>query len=127
MPIKMPMGSTRWARPHELPVFEQRHVYIAGLEAEEAAASRQARALTVDARSKAGEGLLALEAVRRAAHYFRDTLVPLRDKIVEQSQLHYHGMLLGLYQLIALSVHLRAPGEVGDVAHPIGTSESRTH
>ena len=85
----------------ELPIFDQRQAYIARLEAELKAASRRVSALAVDARSRVREGLLALQAARAAAQYFDDTLVPLRETIVEQSQLHYNGMLLGLYQLLA--------------------------
>ena len=85
----------------ERPLFDQRQVYIARLEAEHRAATRLVSALAVDARSKVRDELLELQATRQVASYFRDTLVPLREKIVAQSQLHYNGMLLGAYQLIS--------------------------
>jgi outer membrane protein, heavy metal efflux system len=84
----------------ELPIFDQRQAYIAKLEAELASASRRVSALAVDARSKVREGILSLQATRAMAQYFEQTLVPLRDKVVEQSQLHYNGMLIGLPKLM---------------------------
>ncbi len=85
----------------ELPLFDQRQAYIARLEAQQAGASRRVSALAVDARSKVREQLLVLRASRATASYVTSTLVPLQDKIVEQSQLNYNGMFLGLYELIA--------------------------
>ena len=85
----------------ELPIFDQRQAYIARLQAQQASASRRVSALAVDTRSKVREGLLTLKAARATALYVNTTLVPLQDQIVEQSQLHYNGMLMGLYELIA--------------------------
>lgn len=85
----------------ELPIFDQRQAYIARLEAQQASASRRVSALAVDARSKVREGVLSLKSTRAMASYLATAVVPLEDKIVEQSQLHYNGMLLGLYELIA--------------------------
>lgn len=86
----------------ELPIFDQRQAYIAGLEAQQASASRRVSALAIDARSKVRQGLLTLKATRAMSSYLSATVVPLRDKIVEQGQLHYNGMLIGLYELIAI-------------------------
>jgi cobalt-zinc-cadmium efflux system outer membrane protein len=43
-----------------------------------------------------------LTAARRNALHFRDVLVPMREEVVAQAQLHYNGMFLGLYQLLAV-------------------------
>lgn len=40
-----------------------------------------------------------LEA-RKVTEYYRDSLIPIRGKIVEQTQRHYNFMLLGVYQLL---------------------------
>ena len=85
----------------ELPIFDQRQAYIARLQAQQASASRRVTALAVDARSKVREGLLTLQAARATATYVGNTLVPLQDEVLQQSQLHYNGMLLGLYDLLA--------------------------
>ncbi len=85
----------------ELPIFDQRTAYIARLEAQRASASRRVSALAIEIRSRVREGVLSLKASRAMASYLTHTLVPLRDKIVEQSQLHYNGMLLGLFELVA--------------------------
>ena len=81
--------------------LRRREGWVARMEAEQRAAARQVCALAVEARSRVREGLLALQAARETARYFQDTLIPLREQIVSQSQLHYNGMLLGLYQLIS--------------------------
>ena len=39
-------------------------------------------------------------ASQRYAHY-REVILPLRQRIVEQSQLHYNGMLLGIFELLS--------------------------
>ncbi len=85
----------------ELPIFDQRQAYIARIAAQQTSASRRVSAIAVDARSKVREQLLVLRATRATAEYIASTVVPLQDKIVEQSQLNYNGMLLGLYELIA--------------------------
>jgi cobalt-zinc-cadmium efflux system outer membrane protein len=85
----------------DLPIFDQRQPYIAGLEAEHRAASRRVSELAVEARSRVREGLLALEAARAVSQHYETYVVPLREQVVEQSQLHYNGMLLGLPQLMA--------------------------
>jgi cobalt-zinc-cadmium efflux system outer membrane protein len=85
----------------ELPIFDQRQAYIAKLEAEQQSAARRVSALAVNARSKVREGILSLQANRAMAQHFSQTLVPLREKVVEQAQLHYNGMLIGLPSLMA--------------------------
>ena len=85
----------------ELPIFDQRQAYIARLQAQQGSASRRVSALAVDTRSKVREGLLTLKAARATATYVSTSLIPLQDQVLEQSQLHYNGMLIGLYDLLA--------------------------
>ena len=85
----------------ELPIFDQRQAYLAKLEAELASASRRVTALAVDARSKVREQILSLQATRVMAQHFSQTIVPLREQVVEQAQLHYNGMLIGLPSLMS--------------------------
>ncbi len=86
----------------ELPLFDQRQAYLAGLEAQQASASRRVTMVAVDARSRVREGMLALKSSRAMASYLATTVVPLQDQIVAQSLLQYNGMLLGLYELLAI-------------------------
>ncbi|MDB5047082.1 MAG: outer rane efflux protein [Fibrobacteres bacterium] len=41
-----------------------------------------------------------LSAARKAIRYYRDEIIPLREKVVEETQKQYNFMLLGVYQLI---------------------------
>ena len=85
----------------ELPLFDQRQAYIARLQAQQGSASRRVSALAIDTRSKVREGLLTHKAARATATYVSTSVVPLQEQVLEQSQLHYNGMLMGLYDLIA--------------------------
>jgi cobalt-zinc-cadmium efflux system outer membrane protein len=41
-----------------------------------------------------------METARAAAVYYRDTVIPLRERIVDETLKHYNFMLQGVYQLI---------------------------
>jgi cobalt-zinc-cadmium efflux system outer membrane protein len=84
----------------ELPIFNRKQGEIARLEAQGKQAEANLAALVVDIRSQAREGHARLSAARATATYYRDTLVPLRQRVMEQSLLHYNAMLLGVYDLI---------------------------
>ena len=84
----------------ELPIFDQRQALIARLEAQEREAERRLTAVSVDARSEVRMARAELIAARRIAERYQSTILPMRDKVVDESQLFYNGMLLGLYQLI---------------------------
>jgi len=84
----------------ELPIFDQRQALIARLEAQEREAARRLAAVSVDARSEVRIARAELIAARRIAERYQSAILPMRDKVVDESQLFYNGMLLGLYQLI---------------------------
>jgi cobalt-zinc-cadmium efflux system outer membrane protein len=85
----------------ELPIFDQRQAAIARLEAQRREQERQLTGTTLDARREVRLAQAHLMAARATALHYRDTLLPLRAAILEQSQLHYNGMFIGLYQLLA--------------------------
>jgi cobalt-zinc-cadmium efflux system outer membrane protein len=85
----------------ELPIFDQRQALIARLEAQERQQQRRLAALTVDARSEVRLADARLRAARQTALLYRDNLLPMRRTILDESQLHYNGMFIGLYQLLA--------------------------
>lgn len=84
----------------ELPIFNRKQGEIARLEAQGRQAESNLTALAVDIRSQVREAHARLTAARAATTYYRDTLVPLRQRVVDESQLHYNAMLLGVYDLI---------------------------
>ena len=85
----------------ELPIFNQRQGMIARLEAERARAARRLEELAVDARSEVREATAKLGVYRRASQQYRTGLLPARARVLEQAQLEYNGMQLGLYELLA--------------------------
>jgi cobalt-zinc-cadmium efflux system outer membrane protein len=85
----------------ELPIFDQRQATIARLEAERRQQERRLAGITIDTRSEVRLAQARLLAARQTALHFRDVLVPLRAQVVQQTQLHYNGMFVGLYQLLA--------------------------
>lgn len=39
-------------------------------------------------------------AARNIVKYYHDTVLPLRQQIVDEAQLYYNGMLIGVYELL---------------------------
>ena len=82
---------------------------LSGREASlEAAALARARAaedllhaLAVRVRSEAREAAAALSAARSAAALYGEAILPRRAAMVEEAQLRYNGMLIGVHELLA--------------------------
>lgn len=85
----------------ELPIFDQRQAAIARLEAQHRQQERRLAGLAINVRSEVRLGAVRLQALRRTAVHYRDTLLPLREQLLEQSLLHYNGMFISPYQLLA--------------------------
>jgi cobalt-zinc-cadmium efflux system outer membrane protein len=84
----------------ELPIFDQRQALIARLEAQERQAERRLAAVSVETRSEVRLARATLLAARRIVERYQSAILPMRDQVVDESQLFYNGMLIGLYQLI---------------------------
>jgi cobalt-zinc-cadmium efflux system outer membrane protein len=84
----------------ELPIFDQRQATIARLEAQERQAEHRLNAVAVEARSEVRLARAELIGARQIVERYQISIVPMRDKALEEAQLFYNGMLLGLYQLI---------------------------
>jgi cobalt-zinc-cadmium efflux system outer membrane protein len=84
----------------ELPIFDQRQALIARLEAQERQSERHLAAVSVTARSEARLAQAEVLAARQMVEQYRDVILPLRERILQQAQLHYNGMLIGLPQLL---------------------------
>ena len=85
----------------ELPIFDQRQAVIARLEAQQRQQERRVAAATTDARSEVRLAEARLRAARQTAVHYRDVLLPLRKEVVDQSLLHYNGMFISPFQLLA--------------------------
>lgn len=83
-----------------LPIFDQRQAAIARLEAQLRQSQQQLSALAIDIRSEVREMRDRLLAVRNIVKYYQDVILPLRQRIVDESQLYYNGMLIGVYELL---------------------------
>ena len=84
----------------ELPIFDQRQATIAKVEAQQRIAERRLRQLAIDARSEVRVGYARLQASRQEAVFFRDRLLPTRERVVAETQLQYNAMQLGIFQLL---------------------------
>jgi hypothetical protein len=57
-------------------------------------------ALGIEVRTAARRAAAREELARQQALYVRDVVLPLRLALTEQTQLHYNGMFVGVFQLL---------------------------
>ena len=86
----------------ELPIFNRRGPLIARLEALARQAESRLAGLAVEVRSEVRVAQARLAAERQVVEHYRKVLLPLRERIVELSQLHYNGMDLSPVELLAV-------------------------
>lgn len=99
----------------ELPVLNQGQGLVGRARSQHRQAQLQLEALAIDVRSHVRVARTALLAARLVVEHYRDTLLPLREKAVEQAQLQNNAMQLGLYELLDTKrAHLRASREYVD-------------
>lgn len=84
----------------ELPIFDQRQALIAKLEAQHRQGERRLTELSVNARSEVRAARARLLTLRGVAERYQRVVLPLREKVVEHTQLQYNAMQLGLYVLL---------------------------
>lgn len=85
----------------ELPLFDQGQARISKQEAQYRQSEARLYAAAVEARSEMREAWQRSTTAYLSAQRMRDRLVPMRRQIVEQGTLHYNGMLIGVYELLA--------------------------
>lgn len=83
-----------------LPIFNQGQGKITKLEARVRQVERRFEGQAIDIRSEVREARGRLLANRSAALYYRNTLLPERLKILNQTQLQYNAMQLGAGELL---------------------------
>jgi outer membrane protein, heavy metal efflux system len=83
-----------------LPLFDQGQARIARAASELRRAQQDHYALAVRVRSTARAVQDRIAAARDRVLYYRDILLPLRERIVNEGQLHYNAMQIGIAQLL---------------------------
>lgn len=89
--------------PHlelELPVFNRGKAKVSRIKSIWRRSRKELSALTVEIRSEVREARQRLLAKRRSAEHYRTVLIPLRERIVAESQKHYNFMLIGVFHLL---------------------------
>ncbi len=84
----------------ELPLFNQRQALVGRLEAQRRQAERRLTERAVEARSEVRLSRARLQTARRLVEHYTRVLLPLRRRVVEQSQLQYNAMSLSVFQLL---------------------------
>ena len=83
-----------------IPLFDQGQARIARAAAELRRAQQGYYAVAVRIRSTARAVQDRIASARDRALYYRDILLPLRERIVTEGQLHYNAMQIGIFQLL---------------------------
>lgn len=84
-----------------VPLFDPGDVRRAKQDARTWAAARQLEATLREASSSVREQYASYQTAHRLARYHRDTVIPLRAAISEETLLRYNAMLIGVFELLA--------------------------
>jgi outer membrane protein TolC len=85
----------------EIPLFDWGSTRVARAESTYMQAVNQLAQVAVEARSEVREGYGRYRASYDIARQYRDSVVPIRQKIAEENQLRYNGMLVSVFDLLA--------------------------
>lgn len=85
----------------EIPLFDWGDAKVARAEFSYMAAAERLADLAVDVRSQAREAYLFYRAAYDLARHYRDEVVPIRQRIAEESALRYNGMIGSVFELLA--------------------------
>ena len=83
-----------------IPIFDQGQAAKARGRAEIRGLWDRYTALAIELRSAAREAAMRLDFAHRRARYHREVVVPLRQQVTYETQLHYNAMFLGVFQLL---------------------------
>lgn len=84
-----------------IPIFDQGQGATARARSRHRQAQQKYEAMRVEVRSEVRAARTRLFSARRQAEQYRTVLLPLRHKVVEQTQLQYNAMLVGAFELLA--------------------------
>ena len=82
------------------PIFDQGQAAVAKAVAELRERQRRYAALAIHIRSQVRRSATRMESARRRVEYFETVVLPLRQQIVERTQLQYNAMQVGVFQLL---------------------------
>lgn len=94
-------SSHGWEVAVRLPVFDGGGMQRDAMDARTLAAANRLEATVRSAGSSLREGYSAYRTAYDVARHYRDEVVPLRQRISEENQLRYNGMLIGTFELLA--------------------------
>jgi cobalt-zinc-cadmium efflux system outer membrane protein len=83
-----------------LPVFNQGQPAVAAAEARFRQSQRRYTALAVQVRGEVRRARNKMTAARDLAEYYRRVMVPLRHQMVQQNQLQFNAMQIGIFELL---------------------------
>ena len=83
-----------------VPLFDQSQARLAAARVRQRQAEDQFAALAVRIRSEVRRAWTRLDAARSRVRFMEDAVLPLRERIVEQTQLRYNAMQIGVYELL---------------------------
>ena len=90
-----------WSIGLELPLFDWGDARVARAEAVYMQTLHRAAEVAVNARSEVREAYAGYHSAYDIARHHRDEIVPLRQRISEENQLRYNGMLISVFELLA--------------------------
>ena len=85
----------------ELPLFDWGQTRVVQAESRYRQALERARETAVNARSEVREAYAMQQTQYAIARHLRDEVVPLKQRISEENQYRYNGMLIGVFELLA--------------------------
>lgn len=85
----------------ELPLFDWGTAKVAKAEALYMQAVYRAAETAINARSEVREAYTGYRSSFDIARHYRDEIVPLRQRIAEENQVRYNGMIIGVFELLA--------------------------
>jgi len=83
-----------------IPLFDQGQAALASQAAQIRQGEDQRAALAVAIRSQVRRARTRMQHARALAEHYHTVLVPLRERIIRQTQLEYNAMLVGVFQLL---------------------------
>ena len=83
-----------------IPLFNQGQPLVASVRAQLRQARERYAATAIEIRSRVRAADEAVAAARDEARYYEQVILPLRQQIVEQTQLQYNAMQIGAFQLL---------------------------
>lgn len=83
-----------------LPLFDQGQARVATLEAQQRGSRKALVALATDVRAEVRESWAKLVAAQNAAAFYKATILPLQQRIVEENARLANGMLIGIYDVL---------------------------